>query len=274
MAKSVTKPEIATQTLPDFLKGQQGGLGAEGLSTNALTPPRLKLIQALSPEVETGAKPGDFYNNITEANYGPVVSIIPCWLSEVYFLFAPRVPGSTGGLLARAMDAVHWEPPDTEFDVVINKQGKHIKWRTAKTVSASGLDRWGTFDPDDPKSPPAATHTINCLTLLPDDAESGPSVLSFLRSSLKIGKKFAGNLKLSRVPSFGRIFQLSSLKVDGQSGPYYEPRVKALGFVGDVAVYDTAREYYEMAKTRGIEVDISAEAHEGGNGGTADSDKY
>lgn len=273
MAKAVTKPELVSTQLPDFLKNEQGGLGAEGLSTNALTPPRLKLIQALSPEVEVGAKPGDYYNNITEANYGPSVQIIPCWLSEAYFLFAPRVPGSTGGLLARSMDAVHWNPPDVEFDVVINKQGKHTKWKTAKTVSQSGLDKWGTFDPDDPKSPPAATHTINCLALLPDDSEAGPSVLSFLRSSLKIGKKFAGNLKLSRVPSFGRIFQLTSLKVDGVSGPYYEPRVKALGFVGDVTVYDTAREYYNMAKDRGVDVDLSSEVHEGGNG-EATSDKY
>lgn len=278
MANEVSKqPELAVQQMPEFLKDQKGGQGSEALSSAALTPPRLKLIQATSPELEFNEKlrPGSFFNNITEVDYGQAISIIPCYLSEAYFLFAPRVPGSPGGLLARAVDAVHWNPPNTDFEVIINKAGKRTTWRTAETVSKSKLDQWGTFDPDDPKSPPAAVHALNCLTLIPDDLDAGPSVLSFLRSALKVGKKFAGNLRLSRVPSFGRVFQLSSIKVEGQSGPYFEPRLKAMGFVGDVNLFNMAKEYYDMAKARGLDVDLQAEASEPAEGtGTADSDKY
>jgi len=86
-------------------------------------------------------------------------------------------------------------------------------------------------------------------------------VFSFLRSGLKIGKKFAGNLKMSRVPSFGRMVQLHSQKIDGESGPYLEPRFKPMGFVADVNMFDDAKAVYEMAKKKGVDVDIASEAH-------------
>jgi hypothetical protein len=250
--------------IPEFMKNAKPGLGTEGLSTNALTPPRLKLIQALSPEIEEyeNLRPGEFFNSVSGENYGPSVEIIPCYLSEAYFLFAPRVPGETGGLLARANDGIHWQPADATFEVTIDKKGTKTTWKTAETVQRSGLDQWGTFDPSDKKSPPAATHALNCVCLVTKSLQSGPMVLSFVRSALKTGKKFAGNLSMARVPSFGRVFELSSIKVEGPSGPYYEPRVKATGFVGDVRTYQEAEGIYNAVKAHGVEVDIASEAHE------------
>jgi len=271
-AKSfIVNPASVAVDIPDFMKTAKAGLGTEGLSANALTPPRLKLIQATSPELAENEKlrPGVFFNNVSEEDYGAEVEIIPCYLSEAYFLFAPRLPGVPGGLLARANDGVHWQPPNASFEVVIDKKGTKTTWTTADTVSKSGLDAWGTFDPSDSKSPPAATHAINCVCLVVNNLKAGPMVLSFVRSALKVGKKFAGNLKMARVPSFGRVFKLSSFKVEGQSGPYYEPRIKAAGFVGDVNTYNDAEAIYQMARTQGVEVDIAADAHEpipNGNG--------
>ncbi|RPJ29582.1 MAG: hypothetical protein EHM33_00510 [Chloroflexi bacterium] len=267
-AKSfIVNPQAVSVEVPDFMKTAKAGQGTEGLSHNALTPPRLKLIQATSPELAENDKlrPGVFSNNVTEQDYGQTVDIIPCYLSEAYFLFAPRLPGVPGGLLARANDGIHWQPANTSFDVVIDKKGAKTTWTTADTVAKSGLDVWGTFDPNDKKSPPAATHVLNCVCLVVNDLGAGPMVVSFLRSGLKVGKKFAGNLKMARVPSFGRVFQLSSFKVEGQSGPYYEPRVKAAGFVGDVNTYNEAEAIYQMARAQGVDVDIASEAHEPAN---------
>lgn len=254
----------AVEAIPDFMKQAQPGQGTEGLSSNAMSPPRLKLLQALSPELEEDdtLRPGQFLNSISGASYGEAVMIIPCFLNEAYFLFTPRVPGATGGLLARAIDGVHWSPPDGVFEVLVDKKGNKAIWKTAQTVAKSGLAEWGTSDPGDKNSPPAAVHALNCVTLLPEHFEDGPMVLSFVRSALKVGKKFAGNLRMSRVPSFGRVFELTSLKVEGPSGPYYEPRVKPAGFVGDVNVYNQAKEVYELAKSVGVDVDIGSEAQE------------
>ena len=252
--------ELTTNQIPDFMKGM-AGKGTESLSSDAIQPPRIKLMQAISPELEEydGLKAGDWLNTVTGENYGPTVKIIPCYLTEAYFLFAPRVPGSPGGLLARANDGVHWNPANKDFEVTVDKKGRKVTWTTADTVAKSGLAAWGTSDPDDESSPPAATHAINCMLLLAENVDEGPMVLSFMRSGIKTGKKFAGNLKLSRVPSFGRIFELSSVNVDGPSGKYLEPRIKADGFVADEQLFKQAQDLYEAARDRGLAVDVGGE---------------
>jgi hypothetical protein len=259
VTKTVTSAGV-TNVMPEFMKGMQGK-GTEGLSDNALTPPRIKLMQALSPELEEmdSLKPGAWLNNITMTDYGTSVKIIPCFMTEAYMLFAPRVPGATGGLLARSNDGIHWSPSDATFEVTVDKKGRKAVWKTTDLVSQSGLAAWGTSDPDDKNSPPAASHLINCVVLLADYPDEGPMVLSFTRSSLKIGKKFAGNLKLSRVPSFGRVFDLTSLKVSGPSGEYYEPRVAALGFVDNTSLFNAAMDIYQSASKHGVAVDIGDE---------------
>jgi hypothetical protein len=263
MAKEVAKvePTALAEQVPDFMKADRPGLGTEGLSATAFSPPRLKMAQALSPELEDmdDLKPGMFFNSALGKVYGSSVRIIPCYLSEAYFLFTPRVPGATGGLLARANDGIHWDPSDMAFEVVINKAGAKAIWKTKNTVMASGLAAWGTSDPSDKNSPPAATYAINCVALCASEVDDGPAVLSFTRSAVKVGKKFAGNLGMSRVPSFGRMFDLTSLKVDGTSGPYYEPRLKPVGFVTDQKIYELAKNIYSTAKKLGVLVDIEKE---------------
>jgi hypothetical protein len=261
--KDEPKQEVAVPTaltgemVPDFMK-DKAGLGTEALSGNAFSPPRLKMAQALSPELETmaGLKAGCFFNNMSEISYGEKVGIIPCYLTESYLLFAPRVPGATGGLLARADDGIHWNVPHGEFEVVLDKKGNKAKWKMAPTVAQSGLANWGTFDPSDKNSPPAATHSINLVCLVADDLDAGPMVFSFVRSALKNGKKFASNLKMSRVPTFGRVFELSAAKVEGPAGPYFEPRTKAIGFVQDQNVYNLAKDVYEMSAKMGVQVNL------------------
>ena len=255
------KDEVAVmgrEQVPDFMRSDTGGLGTEGLSQNALSPPRLKLAQAISPEIDIipDLKAGEYFNSVTEAVYGSKVRIISCFMTESYLLFEPRVPGNNGGLIARANDGIHWDPPNGVFEVVIDKKGTKVTWKTADTVSKSGLAAWGSFDPSDKKSGPAAVHSLNSIILLPDQLDDGPMAMSFVRSGLKIGKKFAGNLKMSRAPSFGRIFELTSLKVAGPSGDYYEPRVKAAGLVTSEDLYKESRAIYLMAKERGVEVNL------------------
>lgn len=243
--------------VPDFMKEDiDQKLGSEHLSSDALRPPRIKLLQKTSPEIDENEdlRSGIYYHDGAGLDLGKEVLIIPCYLSESYFLFGPK---QGDGLLARADDGVHWSPADTEFEVQFDaKQGGGTAvWRTAKTVKKSGLDQWGTFKPDDPKSPPAATHSINVVCLLPEYLEVGPAILSFMRSGNKIGKKFASNVRLARAPSFGRLFTMTSQVVDGPSGAYLEPRFKPTGFVEDEDTYALAKDTYEAVKQRGVQFD-------------------
>jgi len=258
MAKNITakKDTYVSDVAPDYVQGDVGA-GTEALSSEALRPPRIKLLQKVSPELDENEdlKPGIFYHDSAEFDLTKKVNIIPCFLTEAYFLFSPQ---QGGGLLARADDGIHWSPPDTDFEVQFSSKqgGGTTVWTTRKTVAQSGLSRWGTFKPGDPKSPPAATHAINCVVILPDYPDLGPAVLSFMRSGLKIGKKFASNLRMARAPSYGRVFTLTSQTVSGPDGDYLEPRVKPAGFVGDKSLYEAAKETYQAAKAQGVRVDV------------------
>lgn len=249
---AVTKKE-SQEVAPDFMQGHSGQ-GTEALSSAALKPPRIKLMQSVSPELDENddLKPGQFLHDSAEIILVSPIKIVPCFLTEAYFLFGPK---QGDGLLARADDGVHWSPPDTEFEVNFKGGGSTV-WKTKKTVMGSGLDKWGTFKPSDPKSPPAATHCINCVVMLDEFRELGPCVLSFTRSGLKTGKKFASNLKMANAPSFGRIFELTSVKVSGPEGDYYEPRLKPFGFIQDKEYFESCKSIYEAAKSQGVEVNV------------------
>jgi hypothetical protein len=259
-------------SVPSWMEGYAGA-GTEDVGADAIEIPRIKLLQALSPELEEyedlGLRPGEWWHNVAEQTLGREVKFIPCYVTRSYILFKPRESG--GGILARSNDGVHWDNPDAEFEIQL-KDGTQVTWSTEKDVPSSGLTMWGSSNPKDPQSQPAATAMINVVCMLPNDLGLSPCVLSFQRSGFKIGKRFVGQLKISRIPSFGRLFNLFSQKVDGPSGPYLEPRTRAIGLVEDQDLFENCRQAYELFKQRGVQVaDIEdTESEEG----SAESKEY
>ena len=69
------------------------------------------------------------------------------------------------------------------------------KRRTAKwsiknrDVEASGLTKWGSSDPEDVNSPPAATLFYEYLTLLPERPDLSPVIIMLARSAIKKARK-------------------------------------------------------------------------------------
>ena len=243
--------KVVEGAMPAFMKGKQGA-GLEALDQGDYEVPRIQLIQAVSEQAQDGrAKPGDFWHTVLEEVLGNTLSIVPIYTSKAYILWRPRPPVDQGGILARADDGVHWQPSNAEFDVKIDRKGSTTKWSTARTVAESGLDQWGTFDPDDPKSQPAATYMINQVVMLPDHPEIGPAVLSFQRSSIKPAKKFLGKLRMNPAPSYGRIFEVSSVDEDGTSGSYKNFRIEARGHVQDEDDFKSYEHWYEVFKKMG-----------------------
>jgi hypothetical protein len=240
------------EVVPDFMKGHRGE-GLEGLGTGDYELPRIKLLQALSPEVQDGfGKAGQFFHTILEESFDSPLTIVPVHLSKMYILWRPRVDG--GGILARADDGEHWSPPDAKFTVKIDKQGRQATWRTAKTVTESGLDRWGTYDPEDPKSQPAATYMINVVVCLPEFPEMGPAVITTQRSSIRAGRKFAGKLKISELPIFGRVFELHSVDELNDLGQYKGLSFRPAGLVQDQSEFNSYQSIYEVFKGQAVAI--------------------
>lgn len=255
MAKSteITVKKDNAVALPDFM-AEHVGLGTETLGAGDVEIPRVKLMQALSPELEefNVLKQGDFFHTLAEENLGKSVKVCPIYIDNRFILWRPREAG--GGILARADDGVHWSPPNGEWTVKL-KGGAEVKWRTAATVAQSGLDQWGSYNPSDPNSPPAATRMYNIVVTFPENPDVPPAVLTLQRSAIRVARRFIGKLKITRAPSFGLIFEMSSVKDKNAAGEnYYNYAFKGDGFVTDKKMFDANFDLYKYFKTQGIQV--------------------
>jgi hypothetical protein len=196
------------EVIPAYLK-KFAGEGTELVGDLAVVP-RLKLLQALNPEVIDDGQPmGDFYHTVAELSLGSTLTMSPVFVSQSVLLWRPRKDG--GGILARADDGMQWDRPNTDFTVKLDS-GKTVVWNTGATVKRGGLTEFGTMDPADPNSYPAATRMINVIAMLPEHLDLSPCVISLQRSSFKVGQQFVSKLKISRLPSWSRVFTMDSVK--------------------------------------------------------------
>jgi hypothetical protein len=227
--------------------------GPGGLGVGDVEIPRLKLLQASSPELTefNNARQGEFWHSLIGDRIGSTIRICPVYIDRRFILWRPREAG--GGILARADDGKHWTPADTEFTVRL-KSGHEVKWRTARTVAASRLDRRGTYNPNDPNSPPAATRMYSIVCSFPDRQDLPPAVVILQRAATKVATKLIGKLKVLRAPSFGVILEMASLKDKSPSGEFYNYAFEIVGPVEDKAFYEENFAQYRFFMEQGLKV--------------------
>ena len=237
---------MAKMPLPAFMQ-EHAGLGVGDLEM-----PRLKLLQSSSPELAqfNNAKQGEFWHSHINESLGSTVRICPIYIDRRFILWRPREAG--GGILARADDAKHWIPADTEFTVKL-ESGYEVKWRTARTVAASGLAKRGSYNPSDPNSPPAATPMYSVVCAFPDRRDF-PAVLTLQRSATKVATKLIGKLRVLRAPSFGVIVEMTSFQDKSPSGGFYNYAFEVVGPVEDRAFYEGNFAQYRFFIEHGLKV--------------------
>jgi hypothetical protein len=227
--------------------------GLAGLGVGDIEVARLKLLQTSSPELSAFDKAGagEFWHSLIDESLGSTVRVCPVYISWSFILWRPREAG--GGILARADDAKHWTPADSEFTVQL-KSGHEVKWRTARTVTASGLNKRGSYDPSDPNSPPAATRLYSIVCSFPDRPELPPAVVILQRNAARVATKLIDQLKELRAPSFGVILQMASRKQKSASGEFYNHVFEIDGPVEDKAFYGKNFAQYRRLVERGLKV--------------------
>lgn len=256
---SMAESDIATTSLhamPDFMK-EYAGLGTENIGREDMQTPRLKLISSVNKELQSynELRPGMFFHDASESILSGPIRVVPLYIDKRYILWRPRDDG--GGILARADDAVHWSPPNTSFTVKLDrKDGGHtITWKTADTVAASRLAEWGTMNPDDSQSQPAATEMYNVVFAFPDNPELEPAVFTFQRGSIKAGRAFNTKVKTIRAPIFSQIHVLNSVvDTNNRNQDYYVPELKAQSLIADEEVFNQYRMYWESMSKSGLTV--------------------
>ena len=238
--------DVASASAPEFM--QKGKQGLEALGRDDIEMAWIKLIQATTPGLQQNDwTPGNFVHSITgtqitgkgegkeSAEKGffmtPVLILPPR-----YMLFNPIDQG--GGILARAEDGVNWSPANADFKVKIYKGSKEVTWSTKPTVQESGLANFGTFDPDDPKSLPAADLQYRYVCYIHGHPEWGPVVIMMQKSAIKAAKRINAILDGSGYPSYSHIIHLDS-RWEEKSGDdkkfVWVPT--ASGFVNDEELY-------------------------------------
>lgn len=268
----VADPSLAN--VPAFMQ-QDVGMGLDKIGNEDLDVPRLKLIQGISPELQefNDLRAGHFFHTSAEMIFDEPFRVVPIYVQKEYILWNPLDSG--GGILARAADAIHWSPSTGEFDVKLDKSqgGAKVKWTLKPTVAQSGLANWGTQNPGDKDSPPAATLMYNFLFGFPDHPELMPAVYSFQRSTIKIGRKFLTKLKTVRTPIFGTVYSMTSTDMGPDSKTYKVPVITGVGLVDSEAMYNDFKAMHESFSVKGLNIkDIDSLADEDGKNDTDEGD--
>lgn len=252
--------------LPSYLAGHTGGSGLKSMETSDFTIPRIKLLQGISPEVEAfeAAKAGYFWLNVMDQLLGSTIDIIVCADRKRVLLLPPI--GDARGILARADDGKNWTPPDGEWEVKLKNVKKPVVWATKPTVRESGLLEFGSSNPEDPDSNPAATLFYEYLVYLPKYPQFSPVLFSLARSQAKRAKDLNGKIEFRGAPMQSQIFTATPTNEKGPEGGYFNVAFASNGFADEetykkcVAITDRFKDY------RGADEEGAAREASGGTG--------
>lgn len=260
----------ADQGLPAYLGGGQNFKNEDNFDSSDVVIPRIKLLQGISPEVTSfdTAKIGNFWHTGMDMDLGPEVRFVVADRRKKYLLSAPLEDGQ--GVLARADDAKTWSTLG-KWEVKQKGVKKSVAWEiTNLDVEKSGLTQWGTYNPEDEASGPAATLFYDYLVFLPDHLDLGPAIISLARSGIRRAKKGL-NDKISLQANNGRpmqalVFLATSVDEQSDNGGYKNWQFRTDGFNMDEGLFNIARDHVGALAN----VKIADEADTGENRAPAD----
>lgn len=271
-AKEETKEVAETKTaaLPAHLQqGRQSKIG--NIDSSDKIVPRIKLLQAISPEVAElkleGAESGVFWHTVLQQPLGPKLRATPILVKKTHVLWSPR--NDDRGVLARSSDAVHWDPgfENLEFEVKPKGSPQKIKYQTLGSVAESGLAEFGSSIPGDPNSPPALALTYHFMWYLHDFPDASPAIIINTRSSIRPAKMLISNLDMSPVDHFYRFFEIGTTDEKGDEGPYKGYSYRGTGYIEDPEVAARMKYIYDTFNSADWKVNDENEEQVGGGGG-------
>lgn len=261
-----TSKEVATvagaANLPAFMQQDAAtASGKENISRDDMVIPRVALTQAVSDEATDGrCEVGNFWHTVLEEDLGPDLNLIIVHQSKRYTLWNPRHSG--GGVLARASDGKTWDS-DFEGEIQPYKDDKRKKVKFSvkagdKVGRDIGLGKWGTLDPDNEDSPPAATLSYVLVCIAPDRPEVGPFVILLQRSAEPVARQLLTKINLDPAPLYGQIYTVGSKDQASDQGGFKQFTFAKNGHVQDAESYELAKTFHEQFQSTEVKFDESA----------------
>lgn len=264
MSKAETAGTVVTSgridpNLPAHLQGLQKTVKVGNIDRSDLIIPRIKLLQAISPEIteNNNAKAGQFWHNTAAMMLGESVRVIPIIMRKTFVLWSPR--NDDRGILARAVDGLNWDLPGAEFTVKPKNSPKPVTYKLGKTVhektgDTPALSEFGSSIPDDPNSAPAAALTYEWLFLMPDFLDLGPAIVINTRSSVKPAKELINKIDIRPVDHYYGQYLMNVSTEKGDEGPYYNYKYAADGYA-DEALAIRAKALHDEFKDANFRAD-------------------
>jgi hypothetical protein len=252
MAKSETKKEEKDivhqpssvpalqekEQAPDYLAHGQAR-GMEAVEQSDITLPRLALCQSNTPQRKRadanyieGLNEGDFFNTITQTNYGPKVTLVPILFSKQRIKF--NKPEEGGGIDCRSFNGKtggHYSPdscdacPHSQFRIEDHEQIKPSCLLFHNRVS------W----------------------ILP---QNEMAVSSLKSTGLTVSKQWNMLVKLSNKDLFGRVYELESVSMTKAGNSFYGVKLVPKGWTPE-EIYKQMEDYFEALRDKNIVMDTT-----------------
>ena len=214
------------ENVPAWMRQKSTGAVLGNLSAEDMKPPEVKLLQATSPECaeQPGAQPGQFWLTGRNLNLGPEITpATPIILKKTYVLWNPTKSMELRVPLAVASDGIRWDIPNQEFTVYFPNNRTPYVWKTMRTVAELRLDQFGSSQPDNPKSTPAASMTYQMLWAfrLPDGRPQ-LGVITNSRTGIKPMKELFGMIDgYKPIDHYFLRFRIQAVRLSVRPGEYF-----------------------------------------------------
>lgn len=233
---------IPLSEAPDYLQGEKA-TGLEGLGNQDFKIPRIKLLQPLNPEISAfqgKAIPSEFWHTGLNISLTTEFRFVPCIIQKRVILWNPREEG--GGILAMSHDGVNWsQGANKEFKIKLKNVKEPVTWNTKGNVPQSKLLEWGSYNPDDDESGPAATLSYEYLMYLYDNPDLSPIVMSCYRTMIPKAKQFNTALLMLKRPINSVLVKCSSQEAGEGGNTWHIPQFETQGYV--------EKEIFELTKS-------------------------
>lgn len=247
---------VPTAELPDYLRGDEK-TGLESLSKNDFRIPEIKLLQPLSPEVKTFqgvAIPGELWHTGLMKSLGKEFVFIPTILKKRAILWRPKNDNG-GGILAVSDDAFTWKRGgDAQFTVKLKDIKDPVVWNTMKNVKQSGLLEFGSSNPGNENSSPAAVLYYEYLNYLPGIEGASPCVQRVYKTGIESAKYINSYFLLQKKPIYVHAIKCFVDEKSKDGNDWFIPRFQPVGYA--------PKEHFEIAKemaTKYADLDIEIE---------------
>ncbi len=244
--KPQTMPAVqkeAPAPVPAFMQGNKTASMGNDASDRII--PRVKLLQKISPEIDTfnDARPGEFWHTLAEQSLGPSMLVVPILKLKSLVLWAPR--GDDRGILARSNDTIHWQTPNLKFRVRPKGSPSEIEYDLKGSVAESGLAEFGSSIPGDSNSAPAASLTYNLMFYAVDFPELSPFMVINTRSAVKAAKNLLAKIDMREGNHYGQIFRMGITDEGTTTEPYFGYSYTAEGYLQDEELYNRLGQMFE-----------------------------